>query len=198
MAVVLDSLTATLRRTVFVKPPDMLRQLTAIPRAIVTFSILNGVISIKPVNDQQELIIGISLDGNFAYRWIDLMWSLDQDVAFDWNTRGYLELTNAIRNLELGMTLRHVVVLDDVTIVPGAGERIMARTGVDPVPAMRYIIQTPAAFPASSPIITFKATNQTAAAGVAGTTNFYASFYEYDIEQVEMYQMHYASLTLDR
>ncbi len=191
-------MTATLRRTVFVKPPDMLRQLTAIPRAIVTFAILNGVISIKPLDDEQELIIGISLDGNFAYRWIDLMWTLDQDVAFDWNTRGYLELTNAIRNLELGMTLRHVVVLDDVTIVPGGAERIMARTGVDPVPGMRYIIQTPAAHPTSTPIITFKATNQSAAAGVAGTTNFYASFYEYDIEQVEMYQMHYASLTLDR
>ncbi len=198
MAVVQDFLTATLRRTVFVKPPDLQRQLTAIPRAIVTFAIQNGVISIKPVNDQQELNIGLTLDGNFAYRWIDLMWSLDQDVAFDWNTRGYLELTNVIRNLELGMTLRHVVVMDDVTIVPGGGERIMARTGVDPVPAMRYIIQTPAAFPTASPVISFKATNQTAAAGIAGTTNFYASFYEYDIEQVEMFPIHYAQLTLDR
>jgi len=198
VAVVLDSLTATLRRTVFIKPPDMQRQLTAIPRAIVTFAILNGVISIKPVNDQQELIIGISLDGNFAYRWIDLMWSLDQDVAFDWSTRGYVELTNALRNLELGMTMRHVVVMDDVIIVPGAGERIMARTGVDPIPGMRYIIQTPSAFPTASPVITFKATNTTAAAGIAGTTNFYASFYEYDIEQVEMFPIHYAQLTLDR
>ncbi len=197
MAVVLDSLTATFRRTVFVKPPDMARLVTAIPRAIVTFNVFNGVISAKPLNDTAELIIGMSVDPSFAYRWIDLMWSLDVDAAFDWNARSYVELTNAIRNLETGMTLRHVVVSDDVTVVPGPSERIMARTGVDPV--VRYIIQVPPSAPVgTAPVITFKASNETAAASLAGVTSFYASFYEYDVEQVEMFPIHYAALTLDR
>ncbi len=198
MAVVLDSLTATFRRTVFIKPPDFLRQITAMPRAIVSFVINAGVISAKPTNDQAELIIGMSIDQSFAYRWVDMMWTLDTDNAFDWNNRAYLEITNAIRNLG-NFTLRHVVVCDDVFIVPGAAERIMARTGVDPVPGMRYIIQVlPGAAAGSGPIITFKASNQTAAAGLAGTTNFYASLLEYDIEQVERYPVHNPLLTLDR
>ncbi len=197
MAVVLTSLTAEFKRTVFIKPPDMQRMFTAIPRAIVTFHILNGVIDAKPVNDQQELIIGLSVDSAFAYRWIDLAFHLSQDVAHDWNARGYLELTNAIRNLEPGMTQNHVVVFDDVVVVPGATERLTARTGVDPV--VRYIIQVPpSSAVGSAPIITFKASNETAAVGAAGTCNFYASFYEYDIEQVEMYPTHYAQLTLHR
>ncbi len=196
MAVVQVSLVATLRRTVFVKPPDALRQLTAIPRAILTFNILNGVVTAKPVNDQEELIISLILPGSFAYRWVDFAWHLSQDVAFDWNTRGYIEITNGIRNLELGMTQNHVVVLDDIVVVPGASERITARTGVDPV--IRYIIQAPSINPLATPTITFKATNQTAAVGAAGTTNFYASFFEYDLEQVEAFPVHYAALTLDR
>ncbi len=198
MAVVLDSLTATFRRTAFIKPPDMVRQVTAIPRAIVTFEVNAGVISAKPLDDTAELIIGMSVDFSFAYRWIDLMWSLDVDAAFDWNNRAYLEITNAIRNLG-NFTLRHVVVCDDVTVVPGPSERIIARTGVDPVPGMRYIMQViPGSAAGAGPIITFKASNETAAASLAGTTNFYASMYEYDIEQVETFPIHYAQLTLDR
>ncbi len=197
MAVVLTSLTAEFNRTVFVKPPDMQRLFTAIPRSIVTFHILNGVVDAKPVNDQQELIIGLSLDSAFAYRWIDLAFHLSQDVAHDWNARGYLEITNGIRNLEVGMTQNHVIVMDDIVVVPGASERLTARTGVDPV--VRYIIQVPPNSPlGAAPIITMKASNETAAVGAAGTCNFYASFYEYDIEQVEMYPVHIASLVLSR
>ncbi len=195
MAVVLDSLVATLKRTVFIKPPDMVRQYSAIPRAIVTFNILNGVITAKPVNDTAELIIGLTLDTSFAYRWIDLAWDLTQDVAFNWNNRGYIEITNAIRNLENGMTVRYVVVMDDVNIVPTAAQRIMARTGVDPL--VRFIIQTTQES-GFAPVITFKASNENVAVGAAGTTNFYCSFYEYDIEQVEMYPVHYAQLQLQR
>ncbi len=195
MAVVLDSLGTTLRRTVFVKPPDLVRQVTAIPRAILTFHLTGGVISAKPLNDTAELIISLDLDANFAYRWIDLFWDLTQDAAFDWNARSYIEITNGIRNLPSGFTLRHPVVNDDITVVPGPSERIMARTGVDPV--IRYIIQTTVAS-GFAPIITFKASNETAAAALAGTTDFYASFYEYDIEQVETFPIHYAQLVLDR
>ncbi len=196
MAIVSVSLLATLRRTVLVKPPDIVRQLTAIPRAILTFNILNGVIAAKPDADSEELTISLILPGSFAYRWVDFVWSLTQDVAFDWNTRGYIEITNGIRNLELGATQHHAVVLDDITVVPGQSERIMARTGVDPV--IRYIIQAPSINPLATPVITFKAVNQTSAIGAAGTTNFFASFFEYDLEQVEAFPVHYAALTLDR
>ncbi len=197
MAVVLDSLSATLTRTVFVKPPDLLRELGAMPRAIVNFNILNGVISLKPATDQQELIIGMTLDSNFAYRWVDLVWSLVQDVAFDWNARGYLELTNAIRNLVISATQRHMVILDDVQRVPQGGEMILARGQAFVSSIPRYIIQRPPSIDAG-PTITFKATNQTSAAGAAGTTNFYASFLEFDIEQAERFPLHWPAMMLER
>ncbi len=198
MAVVLDSLSATLRRTVFVKPPDLVRELTAMPRAIVTFNILNGVISAKPLNDTQELIIGMTLDGNFAYRMVDINWSLIQDVANDWLNRGYLELTNAIRNLELSATQRHVMVFDDLTRIPTPTEMIALRGNETVSDIPRYVIQTPSVNPTATPVITFKATNNTAAAGAAGTTNFYASFLEFDIEQAERFPIHWPSMTLSR
>lgn len=189
MAVVLVSLTATLSRTVFVKPPDELRQYTAIPRAIVNFNILNGVIDAKPLNDTEELIIGIGLDGNFAYRWVDLNFSLIQDAANDWLNRAYIEVTNGIRNLEASATQRHVVTLDDLTRIPVPTEMVAARApagqSVSDLP--RYVIQTNPPGSTSSPVITFKATNNTAAAALAGTCNFFASFYEYDIEQAEAF-----------
>lgn len=191
MAVVLVSLSATLSRTVFVKPPDMQRQYTAIPRAIVNFNILNGVIDAKPLNDTEELIIGMSLDGNFAYRWIDLNFSLIQDVANDWANRAYVEITNGIRNLVAGATQRHVITLDDLTRIPTPVEMLAARApagqSVSDLP--RYVIQTNPPGSASSPIITFKATNNNVAAGAAGTCNFYSSFFEYDIEQAEAFPL---------
>ncbi len=195
MAVVLTSLSATLTRTVFIKPPDMVRQLTSLPRAIVNFNILNGTIDAKPVNDQQELIVGMTLPSEFAYRMLDMTVSLIQDVANDWSPRAYFELTNSIRNLEVGATERHVVIIEDLIRIPTPVEMWIAR-----VPAWhalpRYIIQ--ARTQTATPVITFKATNQNAAVGAAGTINFFVSYFEYDLEQVEMFPVHSPLLVFDR
>ncbi len=199
MAVVLDSLATTLSRTVFVKPPDLLRQYTAIPRAIVNFNLLNGVISAKPANDQQELILSIVLDTNFAYRWVDFSFALIQDVANSWLNRGYIEITNGIRNLEPGSTERHVVTFDDLTRIPVPSEMLVARAPsantVSDIP--RYVIQRPPDGN-SGPIITVKATNQTDPAGLAGTVNFFASFFEFDIEQAEAFPIHNPLMNMSR
>ncbi len=189
MAIVTVSLVATLSRTVFVKPPDLLRQFTAIPRAIVNFNILNGVITAKPINDDEELTISMILPTTFAYRWVDLNWSLSQDVANSWLNRSYLEITNGIRNLAGGATQRHVITNDDLIQIPGGTEMIAARApsagSVSDIP--RYVIQSNPPGSGNAPIVTFKSTNQTDPAGAAGTSNFFASFFEYDIEQAEAF-----------
>ncbi len=195
MAVVLDSISATLTRTAFVKPPDLQRELSSMPRAIVNFNVLDGTISIKPVNDTQELIIGMSLDATFAYRMVDFSCSLIQDVANDWNSLAYLEITNAIRNLETGATQRHHIAISDGTRIPTPVEMWVARFASGEPGPPRYVIQ---AATGSAPVITFKATNNTAAAGVAGTVNFFMSFFEFDIEQAERYPMHWPFLTYPR
>ncbi len=197
MAVVTTQLVATLSRTVFVKPPDVVRQFTAIPRAIVNFNILNGVIDAKPVNDSQELLVSFTLDPTFAYKLVDLSMSLVQDVANDWNVRGYLELTNAVRNLELGATERHAVILDDAIQTPGQSEMWIARmAAVHNLP--RYVIQAPPGGGGAEPVTVFRAVNQNAAVGAAGTMNFFLTFFEYEIEQAEFYALHYPVQVYER
>ncbi len=193
MAVVLDSLTATLNRTVFLKPPDMVRELTPFPRALVNFSILNGVISIKPLNDTAELTVSLVLDGSFAYRMVEASASMVQDTARDWNGLTYLEITNGIRNLPAGTTQRHTFLRSNGTRTPTPTEMWILSPRPD-IP--RYLIQ--AVSQVATPVIVYKANNDTAAASVAGTFNCHFSFLEYDIEQAERFPLHYPVLTLGR
>jgi len=198
VAIVADFLLATLSRTVFVKPPDPIRNLTAMPRAIVNYNILNGVVSAKPLNDQAELTISFLLDPTFAYKMVDMSISLSQDRANDWANRAYFEFTNAIRNLEQGATERHVVVLEDLNQIPGSTEMWIARTAATHnLP--RYVIQVPpGAAAGTSPVTTFKANNQNVAAALAGTVNFYVTFFEYEIEQAEQFPLHWPTQVYER
>ncbi len=196
MAVVLDSLATARTRTVFVKPPDDQRQWTAWPRAIVLFNLLNGVISAKPINDQQELLISVVLPGSLAYKFLDMSISLIQDVAQSWTPRAYLEVTNAIRNLEIGATQRHSIVLEDSIRTPVPSQMWVARVAAPELNMPRYVIQT--VHQGAKPVISFKATNQQDPAGAAGTVNFYMSFLEYEIEQVERFPIHYPISTYAR
>ena len=194
MAVVLDSLTATFSRTVFTKPPDLQRMFTPLPRSLVSFSILNGVISAKPLDDTAELVVGMSLPGTFAYRMVELSASMIQDTARDWNGLTFLEVTNAIRNLEGGATQRHAYLRSNGTHTPTPTEMwILGGSDGKPDPP-GYIFQRNTA----DPVVTFKANNDTAAASAAGTFNIHAAFLEYEIEQAEAFFLHYPVLTLER
>lgn len=195
MAVVQDSFTASLSRTVFTKPPDPARQYSALPRALVNFVVNDGTISAKPLNDQQELEIECVLDPKFAYRLVDMSIDLVQDVANDWTSRAYLEITNMVRNLPTGSRQRHTIVLEDTIRVPTAVEMWIAiGSRQDRLPT--YILQShPGGF---GPEFDFHATNQVAAAGAAGVVNAFFSFFEYEIEQAEYVALHYSTLTFNR
>ncbi len=195
MAIVADSLLSTFSRTGFVKPPDSVRQTTAMPRAMVNYNILNGTISAKPATDQQELTVSLVFQTEFAYRFLELYAHLNQDVANDWSPRAYLEVTNAIRNIEGGATQRHPFVLEDV-IVPGGSEAWIARVAAE-ANTPRYIFQTKPGTQVA-PIVVFRANNQNTAAGAVGSVNFYCSFLEYDIEQVERFPLHWPLSTWAR
>ncbi len=190
MAVVSDQFGSTFARTSFIKRPDPTRMFTAEPRAIITFNIFNGTISAKPVNDTQNLVIALDLPVAFAYRMIELNCVLTQDVANDWERGVFLEATNAIRTLEAGSVQRH----------PGNSISTVRRnlTGmwlID-LDVPRYIMQ--AVRPGIAVTMTFEASNNNATVGAAGVVNFYASFFEYEIEQAIMYPIHYPALTLGR
>lgn len=193
MAVVTDTFVATVSRTVFTKLPDSVRLYTSHPRAILNFSVINGTISAKPLNDQQELHIGMTLDPSFAYRLVDFNCHLTQDVANDWTSRAYLEITNGVRGLGAGSTRRHSVILEDGIRIPTALEQWIGVLGNDRGP--RYVIQ---ATPQGPLTMNFRATNLVAAAGAAGATNAMFSFLEYDIEQAQFFVLHWPELALLR
>ncbi len=193
MAVVSDEFTAVQTRTVFTKPPDEARQYTALPRAMVNFTVNAGVVSAKPINDTQELEIHINLDDKFAYRIVDLAVDVVQDVAQGWTARGYLEVTDKVRNLPAGSRQRFPVTLDDAFRTPTPVQMWLARS-VQPV---TYIFQALPGGPVVNDV-DFHATNQSAPAGAAGVVNALFTFFEYEIEQAEYVALHYATLTYQR
>ncbi len=185
-----------LSRKVFETPPPELIAFSAMPHAIVRFSINEAAISAKPASDQQELIVGIVLPTNFAYQLLELNASLTQDVARDWEPRSYLEITNGMGNdVATGQTNRWAFVNEDTNRVPSGGEMFITRwLGVNSVP--RHIIE--ANSPVATPVISFKTSNQNANVGAAGTYSFWASFMEFEIEQVRRYGVHFPIPTYNR
>ncbi len=193
MAVVATDITATLSRTVFQKPPDILRERTAIPRAIVNFTALTS-IDAKPVNDQQELEVQFPLDSAFAYRLIDFNAWVTQDVANDWNPVAVIQVFNSVKNLPPGNVQRHPVALDMSIRIDPALELWMAR--FEPGAAPLYVFQQP--FGGAQNTIQLEAFNGTAAVGAAGQFGCFVSFYEYEIEQAEYFALHHSLLAHDR
>ncbi len=194
MAIVQDLLTTVQARTVFIKPPDQVRQFGPLPRAVVNFHLDDGTISAKPLNDTYEMQISIVLDPQFAYRMVDIVWFAAQDVANDWNAAPYLEIFEGIRGLAAGATMRHRQVRENSFQTPSATEMGIVRKISGTLP--QYIIQK--AGGTGAPVVNFHATNQAAAAGAVGVVNALFSFLEYDIEQVEHFPLHYPELVLQR
>ena len=202
MAIVSDQLVSAFSRTPFVKPPDLAREWTAMPRALVNFEILDGTISAKPLNDTAELLVAIDLPVQFAYRLVSLNCALVQTDngatgAHDWAAFSFLEITNAVRGLQGGNTQQWALTNDFVFDVPGGGgndalEMWIAR--------FEHVMPTDIlqARDGIAAVIVFKAANQTAAATIAGSVNFLATFLEFDIEQAQRFPVHWPFMTYSR
>ncbi len=196
MALVSDQLVSAFTRTPFIKPPDLLREWTSIPRALVNFDILDGTISAKPVNDQQELLIAVDLPVEFAYRLVTVNVALFQDVANNWVDRAGFEITNAVRGLQLGNTQQWAMTIDSLRDVPGFGGAIEEMW----IARFEHVIPTDIlqSRDGIGAVIVFKASNVSAAVGGAGTVNFFCTFLEYDIEQAQRFPVHLPIMTYSR
>ncbi len=192
MAVVQTTVVPTFSRTPFVKPPDLQREFTAMPRSIVNFAALNGVLDAKPVNDQQELTIPILLPREFAYRWVGLNVNIIQDVAHDWTNTSYVEIVNGVRSLVPGAVQRWSCGHIEVDRIPTLTELSIARFAL---PQPTDVIQ---ARDGAAPTITYKASNTNAAVGAAGTVDCLFTFLEFDIEQAQRFLLHWPTLTYSR
>lgn len=181
MAVVLDGFTASFHRVPFVKPPDTVRMFTAMPRAIVSFIVRGAPLSVKPINDQQTLQVLTNLPVQFAYRLIDMNMSITQDVAFDWEDGGGLIIVNGMRGTPLGTQTNHTLVGVNVLSFGPVTERKLWSMPDKMSGIVQSIAQGAAA------ITDWRVVNRNTAAGGAGFVNFFATWYEYDLEQVQMF-----------
>ncbi len=180
MAIVNSAPPSTFARVPFIKPPDSVRQVTAMPRAVVLFVVNASFLDAKPINDQQTLQVLCNLPLEFAYRLIDIEIRVRQDVAFAWQFGGELNVTNGIRG-QPGLTTHHsMTATESFSFSP-----ITQQT--------HWVVQRPPTYIMQS--ITsgvscfndYRLVNNTAPAGAAGTVDFLARYYEYDIEQAQMF-----------
>lgn len=182
MAVVLTAFSSVFSRVPFIKPPDMQRMITPMPRSIVTFGIDEAVLEEKPINDQQTVQVAVSLPVAFAYRMINSELSIVQQGGAGTYKTGELQITGGMRGKDVSFTTKHVMPkFDTSTFAPIAGA---AMWNMAVVPS--YIIQSVVG-PGFAPIVDYRIVNTAAPAAVAGTLSFLATFYEYDIEQVQMF-----------
>jgi len=183
MAIVLTGFPSNFVRVPFLKPPDMVRMQTAIPRAVVWFVTTLGVLPAKPLNDQQKIQFSTLLPLTFAYRMIGANINVQQDNTDDWNVNGECKISNSMRGQPLGTNTNHGMESQN-------GSTFAAITGnrnyfFAPTTMPTFILQSIA--PNTQAGCDFRFGNDAAAAGGAGVVNFWAYFYEYDIEQVQMF-----------
>jgi len=181
MAIVLDGFGSVQTRVPFIKPPDLTRMQTGIPRSILTFVVVNGTVNLKPINDQQNVQVAVALPTEFAYRLIDAQMNIVQSTAASYQELGELRITNAYRGQPLGTTSRHRMTGGTgFTFSPITQQRFWNLVR-NPTGILQSIAQGVAAG------IDFRMVNNEDPAAGAGTINFLATFYEYDIDQVQMF-----------
>jgi len=196
VALVTDTIATVQSKTVLTKPPDFARQYTALPRALVNFTLQEEAISAKPINDDYELRLTITLDPTFAYRFVDFAANVVQDTAADWVNRGYLEVENGIRNLPALTRMRHAVALEKNLIEFTSEVEMWVARYISAQSMPRYILQ--AQDPRLPIQFSFNTANTADPAAAAGTVDCLFAFYEYEIEQAQYVAMHYAETVYDR
>jgi hypothetical protein len=188
MATVLVGLIPDFKRVPFLKPPDMQRLPTPLPRALIVLTVNQGVVDAKPTDDDMNLQVTFTPPVEFAYRLIDSSLEVHGGGTANYNDGGELQITNAMRGQPLGVTTRHGLRGQDGLIFVQTAQKFWR---LDATPS--FIIQSISS--GISPVMDWRVINGNATATLAATVNFLATLYEYDIEQVQMFPPLIPSLT---
>jgi len=179
--------TLTITRQPFETPPQYRSMWGAIPRGLLHFALDGATLDAKPINDDQHLRISGVLPPGFAYQFVQIGMQIEQDVASAWNARPVMRMVNWTPNAVAGVEL--VFVLEDsfefgdasavspITILRGLGE-----AGSHPLGHQIIFRQDQVSISFS-----LLAVNETDPAGAAGTVDFLASFFEFDLTQATRY-----------
>ena len=184
MAIVDTIPTLAITRQPFETPPQVRTMWGAIPRGFVHFALDGVELDAKPINDDQHLRISGVLPAGFAYQFMQIGMTIEQDVAASWNVRPIMRMVNWTPNVSAGVHL--VFALESSFEFADAG-------AVSAVEVMRGSIGMAGSFPLGHQIVfsvaraaisfSLLAVNESDPAGAAGTIDFLASFLEYDLTQ---------------
>ena len=198
MAIVDTIPTLAISRQPFEKPPQEATIWSNIPRGYLHFALDGAVLDAKPVNDDQHLRISGVLPQGFAYQFVQIGMTIEQDVAASWQSRPVMRIVNWTPDTVAGVHL--VFVLEDsfefadasavspITVLRGLGEE-----GSHPL-AKQIMFQPGRGIMSFS----FLAVNETDPAGAAGTVDFQISFLEYDLNQAVRFGLQSPMPTLSR
>lgn len=186
MAIVQDSLTAVDTYTPWDGPTDAQRAWSAIPRGVRRYTINAGALTLKPVNDQYELLVGMTINPTFAHIITGLWATIDQDVALNYDT-GYIEVVNGVPLPFNGFKLSLPTPVTTSHEVPGAEEYAIF-TFADEA---RY--RSPFWMPSGlAPVVTWKVGNRQDEVGAAGELMFLCEMAVFDLSQALNFPLNYS------
>ncbi len=185
MAVDTQTIAMTPSYVPYERPPQPATLWSAIPRGLQSFLVPAAALDAKILNDDMILTLTATLPPNFAYVMTrDMMISISQDQANDWNAIILFNLQNYYRT-----TLNDAVALSGTwtaQIRSNEDANTRALTAQDSYggwPSLPII----GAQGTSGIQIAITLTNFANAATTAGTIDAAISFWQFDLEQVRKY-----------
>ncbi len=190
MALVIQTINAVESYVPYERPPQPVALWTAIPRGVVSFIVDSQVLDLKPINDTFQLNIAATLPPQFGYVMVDCNFTLQAAsnlAVFDNSVN--LNLQNFYRAPQsLSLALQGNWRQDFFITNLNSQLRVMQQTQEWPKEVL--------VAPGTSGVLTnFTSTNQDAAATVAGTVNYYISFWQFDLEQIRKFPINSAVRT---
>lgn len=178
MALVTTTINMTPTYQPFERPPDQVTLWSAIPRGLRGFVVAAGVLDVKPINDDQQLILLGTLPSNFAYVFAEIGLRILVDVAASWDSEYTLILqdyyqgrADVIQQWNFEFSSSNLQ-----STARGQGHTAIGQTPRQPMWSPRDT---------DGIVINISTFNNGAPAGAAGTVWANINFWEFDLEQAK-------------
>lgn len=177
----------------FERPPQPYTLWTAIPRGLTTFFVDAQVLDAKALNDDAILRLTATLQPNFGYVFADWSLQIDQDRAADWGNQATVNFQSFLRIPGANSVALQMTWFDDFSV-----HELSSTSKV-----VRHLNRHPS-FPMintagdSGIRVTLGAFNAVDTAALAGVVNAFATFWQFDLEQIQKYPVNMAVHTIHR
>lgn len=165
------------------------RLVSAAPRGLVRFS-FTAALTAKPINDDYNLQITCSLPLNFAYVLSSMSYSIQVDTATDFNAVAKVRVFNGLAHLPPGNTQSLPL---DMSNYNDAGTGAPERIANFSLGELRSWFPNPIWAPANASGMSFILNHDNGAdpAAAAGLINFFATFYQYELNQAVRFPLNF-------